>query len=232
MTAIEPEMVRIPAGVLAIGVPAFQGEFFEDLRPWHTGKRVEMAAFSISKYAITNREYRDYVAKAGADVPMRFDDPAFNADNQPVVGISWLDGAAYCEWLRAETGKPYHMPTDAQYEYTARGGNEGAKYPWGDDLDPSRASYGGHPAPEPVDKYPPNGYGVHDMVGGVWEWCEDLYLDVSEGEQPTNGRNPTDNPVLRGSSYVNSDPMSLYVAYRHEDPRDLRHPIVGFRVAV
>ena len=70
------------------------------------------------------------------------------------------------------------------------------------------------------------------MVGGVWEWCEDLYLDVSEGEQPTNGRNPTDNPVLRGSSYVNSDPMSLYVAYRHEDPRDLRHPIVGFRVAV
>ena len=50
MTAIEPEMVRIPAGVLAIGVPAFQGEFFEDLRPWHTGKTVEMAAFSISKY--------------------------------------------------------------------------------------------------------------------------------------------------------------------------------------
>ena len=145
MTAIEPEMVRIPAGVLAIGVPAFQGEFFEDLRPWHTGKTVEMAAFSISKYAITNREYRDYVAKAGAGVPMRFDDPAFNADNQPVVGISWLDGAAYCEWLQAETGKPYHMPTDAQYEYTARGGNEGAKYPWGDDLDPSRASYGGHP---------------------------------------------------------------------------------------
>ena len=120
MTAIEPEMVRIPAGVLAIGVPAFQGEFFEDLRPWHTGKTVEMAAFSISKYAVTNREYRDYVAKAGADVPMRFDDPAFNADNQPVVGISWLDGAAYCEWLQAETGKPYHLPTDAQYEYTAR----------------------------------------------------------------------------------------------------------------
>ena len=88
------------------------------------------------------------------------------------------------------------------------------------------------PAPEPVDRYPPNGYGVHDMVGGVWEWCEDLYLDVSEGVQPTNGPNPADNPVLRGSSYINNDPLSLYVAYRHEDPRDLRHPIVGFRVAI
>ena len=55
---------------------------------------------------------------------------------------------------------------------------------------------------------------------------------MSEGEQPSNGPNPADNPVLRGSSYVNNDPLSLYVAYRHEDPRDLRHPIVGFRVAI
>lgn len=232
MAVIEPEMVQVPAGTLAMGVPEFGGDFTEDLRPWHTGKVVEMAAFSISKYAITNREYRDYVEKAGADLPMKLNDPDFNADNQPVVGISWLDGTAYCKWLHGATGKAYHLPTDAQYEYAARGGSEGTKYPWGDELDPARASYGGLAAPEPVDTYPPNGYGVHDMVGGLWEWCQDLYLDVSEGQQPSNGPNPADNPVLRGSSYRNSDPMSLYIAYRHEDPRDLRHPIVGFRVAI
>jgi formylglycine-generating enzyme required for sulfatase activity len=225
-------MVQVPAGTLAMGVPKFEGEFFEDLRPWHTGKIVEMAAFSISKFAITNPEYRDFVEKTGADVPMKLDDPEFNADNQPVVGISWLDSVAYCKWLQEATGKAYHLPTDAQYEYAARGGSEGTRYPWGDELDPSRASYGSRTAPEPVDQYPPNGYGVYDMVGGLWEWCQDLYVDVSEGQQPSNGPNPADNPVLRGSSYLNSDPKSLYIAYRHEDPRDLRHPIVGFRVVI
>jgi formylglycine-generating enzyme required for sulfatase activity len=238
MEVIEPEMVQVPAGTLAMGVPASEDEFPENLRPWHTGKVLEMPAFSISKYAITNREYRDYVEKAGADVPMKFDDPEFNADNQPVVGISWLDGTAYCKWMQEATGKAYHLPTDAQYEYAARGGSEGTRYPWGDELDPSKSSYGGLSAPEPVDKYPPNGYGVHDMVGGVWEWCQEVFEDVSEGVRAKGGLRRLDpaqvaqNPVLRGSSYVNSDPLSLHIAYRHEDPRDLRHPIVGLRVAI
>ena len=232
MKVIEPEMAEVPAGTLAMGVPKFEGEFFEDIRPWHTGMAVDMAAFSISKYAITNLEYRDYVEETGADVPMKLDDPEFNRDTQPVVGISWLDATAYCRWLEEATDKAYSLPSDAQYEYAARGGSDATRYPWGDDLDPAHASYGGLVAPEPVGKYRPNGYGVYDMVGGVWEWCEERYEDVSNGAKASNGSNPSDNPVLRGSSYYNNDPMSLYIAYRHEDPRDLRHPIVGFRVVI
>ena len=234
MAAIEPELVDVPAGTLVMGVPECPpGAELE--RRWHTGKRVDMAAFRIGKYAVTNREYRRYVSDTGADVPMRIDAEGFSSDDQPVVGISWDDASAYARWLTDSTAKQYRLPGDAEFEYAARGGREGSAFPWGDDLDPAHTSYGGMAAPPSVGSYPANGFGVCDMIGGVWEWCQERYENVSEGDPATNdptGGDPSLNPVLRGSSYLTTDPLNLYVAYRHEDPADLRHEVIGLRVAL
>jgi formylglycine-generating enzyme required for sulfatase activity len=234
MVATEPALVEVPAGTLVAGVPECPPDAALERR-WHTGKRVDVAAFRIGKYPVTNREYRRYIAETGADVPMRLDFDGFEDDAQPVVGISWDDATGYAGWLTENTGTRYRLPGDAEFEYAARGSREGSKFPWGDDLDPAHTSYGGMTAPPNVGSYPANGFGVCDMVGGVWEWCQDRYEDVSDGVPATNnptGGNPSENPVLRGGSYFTNDPLNLYIAYRHEDPADLRHEVIGFRLAV
>src|SRR5690606_5945368 len=108
------------------------------------------------------------------------DKPGYDDDDdQPVVNICWLDAKAYCDWLARKTGKPFRLPTDAEWEYAARGGaDDTAAFPWGDELDASRAWFGGKDAPRPVASYPPNGFGLYDMIGNVWQWCEDRFEDA------------------------------------------------------
>ena len=233
--SFEPEMVDVPAGRLAMGTPECPDVAIEGFRIWHTGKLIDMAPFKIGKYEVTNQEYRLYMAETGFAAPLMMDDPARDADRQPVVGVSWEDAAAYYSWLLDKTGKAYRLPTDAEYEYAARGGREGAKFPWGDDFDFSYANIGRVGNPAEVGSYPPNGFGVHDMIGSVWAWCEERFEDVSEGVKAINtptGKDPADNPVLRGGSYHTDQAIYLHIAYRHDDPRDLRHEEIGFRVAL
>ena len=104
--------------------------------------------------------------------------------DHPVVHISWNDAKAYCRWSRTR------LPTEAQWEMAARGGLERATYPWGDELTPagqhrcniwqgnfpdSNTADDGYAGTAPVHAFPPNGYGLHNMAGNVWEWCEDYF---------------------------------------------------------
>jgi len=228
------DLVSIPAGQLQMGLPACPP------RPnfswvWHSGKVVNVAAFALARTHVTNAEYRVYLAATGAPPPSHLDQPGFNADRQPVVGISWHNATAYCAWLAKESGQPYRLPTDAEYEYAARGGRAGSIFPWGHALDPSFACFGGQAAPMPVGSYPANGFGLHDMVGNTWAWCSDRFEDVSAGVKASNkptGLEPAGNRVLRGGSYLTCHYLNLWIAYRHEDPPDLRHESIGFRVAL
>jgi len=129
----------------------------------------------------------------------------------------------------------WHPYEDYRTFYAARGGLPDSPFPWGRELRPEYAWYGGQSAPKPVGSYPPNGYGLHDIVGNIWEWCADVFEHVSAGCAATNaptGKEPRINRVLRGGSYLTKDPLNLWVAYRHEDPPDLRHECIGFRVAI
>lgn len=229
-----PEMIRIPGGVVTLGTPACPPSANIHWR-WHTGKKVEIPAFSLGKYTVTNKEYRSYVQMTGADKPSHIDKEGFNLDTQPVGGISWEDAHAYCKWLAGQTGKPYRLPRDSEWEYAARGGRENSIFPWGDALDPNMACFGGQAAPRPVGSFPANGFGLYDMIGNIWQWCDEKYEQMSDGIKAINkptGKETSANRCLRGGSYLTTNILNLWIAYRHEDPPDLRHECLGFRVAM
>ncbi len=234
MNYIEPELIAIPAGRHEFGQPVCPPNANIHWR-WFTGHPVEVAAFHLAKYPVTNAEYRCYLADSDAPAPSHIDTLGFNGDRQPVVGLSWEDAQSYIRWLNGRTGKAYRLPTDAEFEYAARGGRIGTRFPWGDDLDPRYACFGGEAAPAPVGSYPLNGFGLADMVGNAWQWCEEKYEDVSRGITSRNtptGKDPATNRVLRGGSFLTTHMLNLWIAYRHEDPADLRHECLGFRLAL
>jgi len=233
---MQPHMIDIPEGELTMGSPAMPAGCKLTHR-WHTGKRVRVAPFKLGRTPVTNAEYRVFLEETGGEANPWMTTPGFDRDDQPVVNTSWHDAQAYCDWLSRKTGRGFRLPTDAEWEYAARGGGAAASpFPWGDTLSEANAWYGGKESSRPVASYPANGFGLHDMIGNVWQWCADRYEDVSAGDPATNKVNAAqdtrDNRVLRGGSFLTTDPHSLYIAYRHEDPPDLRHQCIGFRVAL
>jgi sulfatase modifying factor 1 len=172
---IEPEMVEIPGGTFRMGDP--DGSPFE--RPVH---EVTVSPFAIGRHEVTIREYARFVEATGRPDPP---DPWFwegqrvfrNRPDHPVIEISWTDAAAYCKWLSDRTGKHYHLPTEAQWEFAARGGLDGQPFPWGAERKPGMAHMmtPEKDGPVAVGQFPPNGYGLHDMAGNVNEFVADWF---------------------------------------------------------
>lgn len=164
--------------------------------------------------------------------------------DHPVVQVSWNDAAAYCEWA----GRA--LPTEAQWEYAARGGLEQARYPWGNDLvDPDgthrcniwQGSFptentldDGFLGPAPVRTFPPNGFGLYETSGNVWEWCADWFLPKYYRKSPVeNPPGPTigQGRVMRGGSFLCHDSYCnrYRVAARSKNTADSASSNVGFR---
>ncbi len=195
----------------------------ENERPVH---RVWVDTFEIVACQVTNAEYARF-----APPPLR-GDPQFNDPEQPVVAVSWNDAIRYCEWLSNATGRRFRLPFEAEWERAARGGLEGKRYPWGDEL-PEHATRSLN-GPETVGQRPPNAYGLYDMCENVHEWCSDWYAadyySLSPDRNP-HGPSAGSRRVSRGGSWRHQIRISRCAA-RSSIPPEFQYPDYGFRVAI
>ena len=156
------EMVLIPAGSFEMG------DHFNEDSKWSTNERpvhrVALDEFYMDSREVTNGQYGVFMEQTGHRKPSYWTNSSYNQANQPVVGVSWDDAVAYAKWA----GK--RRPTEGEWEYAARGGLAGKRYPWGDEgATAERANYDWKVGkPTVVGSYPANGYGLYDMAGNVW----------------------------------------------------------------
>ena len=218
------EYVWIPPGHFLMGAVPSDSEAEDDEKPRHP---VEITkGFWLGRTPVTVEAYRQFVKAAGGKMPKaRSFNPKWKHGDHPIVNLSWEDARRYCEWAGGR------LPTEAQWEYAARGGKGGLIYPNGDELTDKDAHYGGA-GTSSAGAFPANGFGLHDMAGNVWEWTADWFGGYGEGEQADpEGPDEGDFKVGRGGSCFDSDPRLLRCSGRFRVEPDFRVHDVGFRCA-
>jgi sulfatase modifying factor 1 len=223
-----PALITVPAGWFLMGSETGQ----DNERPVH---RVWIDAFRLAAYQVTNADYARFLAATGTLPPPFWTDTNFNDPSQPVVGVSWHDATEYCQWLAAASNQTYRLPTEAEWERAARGGVEGARFPWGDAAPESLPNYATRwqNGPEPVGQSPPNAFGLFDICGNVHEWCSDWYGTTYYAVSPDrNPRGPEtgERRASRGGSWRHHIKVSRCAARSSIPPR-FRYADYGFRVA-
>jgi formylglycine-generating enzyme required for sulfatase activity len=193
-------------------------------------RRIEVPEFFIGKYPVTNAQYASFAKATGRKAPL------LGKEDHPVVNVGWRDAVAFTEWLSRQTGKPFRLPAEPEWEKAARG-TDGRLWPWGNNWDPKRAntSEGGRGGTTPVGQYSPGGdspYGCADMAGNVWEWTSSLSkpypYDPGDGREDLQAGGPR---VVRGGSWYDSQGLAR-AAYRlMYNPGDFDSSF-GFRVAL
>ena len=201
-----------------------------DYAPTH---RVRVDAFYIDAFEVTNAEYLAFCEATGRKLPEFWGEERFRSGpdypDHPVTGVNWHDAVAYAEW------KGGRLPTEAEWEYAARGGLSGMPYPHGDELSPevgnySKSELGG---PVPVGSYAPNGLGMYDALGNVCEWVHDTYHPDYYKESPAdNPRGPAEGymRVIRGGGW-HTGPGCVWVFHRNALRSNWLDFNVGFRCA-
>lgn len=225
---VAPVLVRIPAGWFLMGSDAGQ----ENERPVH---RVWIRGFALAATQVTNQMFALYLQATGAPAPPHWRDPQFTHPRQPVVAVSWFEAVAYCEWLTSVHGRPYRLPTEAEWERAARGGREGELFPWGDEPPQSRPGYNArwHTGPERVGASAPNDFGLHEMCENVHEWCSDWFAPDYYAQSPDRApRGPESGTrrASRGGSWRHHVKAS-HCHTRSSIPPAFQYADYGFRVA-
>ena len=241
------DMVFIPSGKFLMGAPEDEPESYDGERPQH---EVTLQPFFMGRYTVTQAQWRVVASYPQIERELNLDPSRFKGDNRPVETVSWLDATEFCQRLSAQTGRQYKLPSEAQWEYACRAGTT-TPFHFGETITTDLANYNGtddrwgsygrgtkgeyRKQTTEVGSFLANRFGLHDMHGNVWEWCEDNYRDSYEGA-PIDGtawidpdRTNTDR-VLRGGSWFD-DPNFCRSAYRiNGNPRGFIDGDVGFRV--
>ncbi len=236
-----PEMVVVPAGEFLMGSPPDEEGRDEYKGPQHPVTIPQ--PFAIGRYAVTFAEWGAAVAAGG--VKHKPKDRRWGRGDRPVINVKWRDAQAYITWLRKVTGKAYRLPNEAEWEYAARAGTM-TPFWLGASISTDQANYNGNytygggkkgeyrEKTLPVKSFEPNPWGLYQVHGNVWEWCEDVehesYKGAPDYGRPWTTRSSGDARVARGGSWLNL-PQSLRSADRRLMSPDGRSHDLGFRVA-
>jgi len=254
---IVPEMVRVNAGTFMMGCEDKRDKDCQDNeKPAH---EVTLSTYSIGKYEVTNAEYAVFLNDVTVN-PNRVDNldryieehewglqkttvngqtrwqPAKGYEKYPVIRVNWDGAVAYCRWLSNKIGQQYRLPTEAEWEYAARGGEYGQKvrfqYAGSDRIDEVAWYEGNSKGTNPVGKKKANQLGIYDMSGNVYEWCQDGY-GIYEGKAQMNplGANTGSARVIRGGSWA-TVPIIARVAFRNFFKPDVQGNDIGFRLTL
>ena len=231
MTAIGqiyPEMILVEGGTFMMG--SNSGD--DDEKPTH---RVTLKSYKIGKTEVTVAQYRAFCISTGRTMP---EAPYWGwEDDHPIVYVTWHDAVAYCDWLTKKKGGLYRLPTEAEWEYAARGGNKSRGYTYAGGknlLDIAWCQYNSGFQNQSVGRKKANELGIHDMSGNVWEWCADWYASDYYSNSPSvNPKGPSSGSrrVVRGGSLARSV-TSCRVANRHYMEPFYRSAGRGFRVVL
>ena len=221
-----PETVYVAGGTFRMGSAAYNSE-----KPVHS---VTLRSYSIGKYEVTFAEYEAFCEATGRSKP---GDEGWGRGHRPVINVNWSDAVAYCQWLSRQMGKTYRLPTEAEWEYAARGGNRSSGYTYsgGNNLG-SVAWHSGNSGgkTQPVGGKSANELGIHDMSGNVYEWCRDWYerdYYVNSPESNPQGPSSGSDRILRGG-YWDSSAVICRVTHRNGDEPSERYSDIGFRVVL
>jgi formylglycine-generating enzyme required for sulfatase activity len=229
---VKLEMVYVPGGQFLMGSPKEEKSSTEDERPQHS---VNVPALLMSKYPVTQAQYKTIVGSNPAH---------FQGSQRPVESVSWDDAQAFCQKLAKQTNKAYRLPSEAEWEYACRAGTKTPFY-FGETISPDVVNYDGNypygQAPKGVYRestidvgiFPANSFGLYDLHGNVWEWCQDTWHENYQGA-PTDGSpwlNKNNYRVLRGGSWRY---LALYCrsAVRNGIAPGYRYYYIGFRLAL
>jgi len=233
---VKLEMIAIPGGTFWMGSPANEAERGDNESPQH---QVTVPSFFMGKYPLTQAQYQAIMGK----------NPAyFKGNNRPVENVSWDDAVRFCQKLSQRTGKNYRLPSEAEWEYACRAGTK-TPFSFGDNITTDLVNYNGNYPYKSAPKgkyreqttdvgtfpptFPPNPFGLYDMHGNVWEWCEDdwheNYIDAPTDGSAWNSQSGSNTKLLRGGSWLNNA-RHCRSAFRDRLSRDIRFYFYGFRV--
>jgi sulfatase modifying factor 1 len=219
-----PQMVLVDGGTFAMG----SEEGSEDEKPVHN---VTVSSYKMGRFPITVAQYKTFCQASGQSMPKA---PSWGWRNKhPVVNVNFDEANTYCKWLSKTTGKNYRLPTEAEWEFAARGGNNSLGYiysgsnnslevAWNTDNSKGKTQICG--------RKKPNELGLYDMSGNVWEWCSDWYDHEYYANSPSNnpkGVSLGAGHVVRGGSW---DSTAHRLTFRFSDLEDSRFHILGFRI--
>jgi formylglycine-generating enzyme required for sulfatase activity len=248
-----PDLISIPAGSFTMGHPAHP-----DASPLH---QLDLPAFRIGKYPVTIAEFDEFMVARGYETekfwtqmgwrwresrrvtaPGFWNDPQFNGAGQPVVGVSWYEAVAFCDWLSEKYSRRFRLPTEAEWEKAARGADDVRVYPWGDRDEINRANTAelGLGRTTPVNAFPlgASPFGVFDMSGNVFEWTLSQWgknwqdREFAYPYRADDGREQVEGSaarVMRGGSWFNPS-IEAQVWHRARYLAGSRGSNVGFRV--
>ena len=226
------KLAHVQTGTFLMGSdPAVDPDASRAEQPQH---QVRLSEYYIGKYPLTNAQYAAFALATHRP----FNAAPAGRENFPVVNVAWDDAAALCQWLSRVTSRSFRLPSEAEWEKAARG-VEGWRYTWGNEPDPARLNADNrHGASTPVGRFSPLGdspYGVTDMLGNVWEWCNDWFDARLYGRRARHLVNDPPGPstgqgyVVRGGAF-DSPPKHTRCAHRNWYYPDAARPDLGFRI--